>query len=206
MNIITISREFGSGGRELGKRLAEELGFTYYDRELIAQIAEKSNFNEQYVEKVLESGMPQNFSVTLRSTFAVSNVLQENVARIMVLQRQILKEIAERENCVIVGRSADAILEEYAPLNLFVYADMEAKVKRCRERAPEGEELTDTELRKKIKQVDQGRIRHHRMMSDLKWGDKAGYHLCLNTTGISVKELTPCVAEYARKWFAGKQK
>lgn len=190
----------------MGKRLADELHFAYYDRELIAAIAEKSSFNEQYVEKVLESGMPQSFSITFHSTFAVSAAVQQNVTRIMGLQRQILKEIAAREDCVIVGRSADAILEEEEPLNLFVYADMEAKMQRCRERAPEGENLSDSELRKKIRQVDQGRIQHHRMMSDLKWGEKEGYHLCINTTGMSIKDLTPGVAAYALKWFELKQK
>ena len=203
MNIITISREFGSGGRELGKRLAEAMGYAYYDRELITAIAEKSDFNEQYVERVLESGMPQNFTVTFRSTFtAVPAPIQQSVTRIMVLQQQILKEVAGRENCVIVGRSADAILADCHPFNIFVYADMEAKLRRCRERAPEGETLTDAELRRKIRQVDQDRIQHHRMMSDLKWGDKEGYHLCINTTDSPIKTLVPAVAQYAEAWFA----
>ena len=116
-------------------------------------------------------------------------------------QHRIIRELAEKGDCIIVGRAADAILEEHSPFNLFVYADMPSKVKRCRDRAPEGEKLTERELIRHIKKVDADRARYHEMFSDTRWGKKESYHLCVNTTGTEIKKLVPAVAEYARIWL-----
>ena len=155
MRIITISREFGSGGRELGKRLADALGFAYYDREIVSSIAEKCNLDEGYVENVLRKGLTINVPVTFGHTFYFySDPTSENELKVLNTQQQIIKELALRGDCVMVGRSSGIILEKYNPLRLFVYADMEWKVKRCRERASAEEHLTDRELEKKIRQID----------------------------------------------------
>lgn len=207
MKIITVSREFGSGGRELGKRLADELGFAYYDREILTAIAESSQLHEEYVETVLEQGTFAHFPITYGHTFSYPSVLQQNATKILVAQENIIKELgAKGEDCIIVGRSADVILAQYQPLNLFVYADKESKMRRCRERTPEGEQLTDRELERKIKQVDKSRAQYRQLLSASKWGHKESYHLCINTTGMSIKKMTPWIAEYARHWFedAGK--
>lgn len=207
MNIITISREFGSGGRELGKRIADILGYSYYDREVITAIAAKHDFDEHYVEKVLESGFSFSFPITYGRTFSyTTDATGQQALELLTTQCSILKEIAERENCVIVGRSANIILEDYKPLNLFVYADMESKIRRCRERAPEDEHLTDAQMKKKIRQIDAGRAMHQRFLSDLKWGEKEGYHLCINTSGMEIKKIAPAVADFAKKCFENEVK
>lgn len=198
MNIITISREFGSGGRELGKRIADILGYAYYDREIITTIAEKHNFDEHYVENVLESGFPYSIPITYGRTFSYTDTTGQQALELLTTQCAILKEIAGKENCVIVGRSANIILEEFEPLNFFVYADMESKIKRCRERASENEHFTDNEMRRKIKQIDAGRAKHQRFLSDKKWGSKEGYHLCINTSGLEIKKIAPIVADFAK--------
>ena len=101
-----------------------------------------------------------------------------------------------------MGRNADLILAEHRPLKLFVYADLESRLRRCRERSSDDERFTLRELERKLRQVDQHRARHHAMLSDLPWGSQEGYHLCVNTTGLSLKTLAPLVAEYARSWFS----
>ena len=113
-----------------------------------------------------------------------------------------LRALAAHGDCIIVGRNADLILAEHRPLKLFVYADLESRLRRCRERSSDDERFTLRELERKLRQVDQHRARHHAMLSDLPWGSREGYHLCVNTTGLSLKTLAPLVAEYARSWFS----
>ena len=201
MSIITISREFGSGGREVGKRLADELGFSYYDREIVSAIAQKTSMDENYVANALEGGLFRSVPIHFGRTFSYSTALMTNTANLYVEQHRIIKELAEKGDCIIVGRAADAILAEYVPFNLFVYADMDAKVRRCRQRAPEGENLTDRELIRHIKKVDAERSKYHELFSDTRWGKKESYHLCVNTTGARIKNLVPAIAQYARMWM-----
>lgn len=206
MRIITISREFGSGGRELGKRLADALGFAYYDREIVSSIAEKCNLDEGYVENVLRKGLTINVPVTFGHTFYFySDPTSENELKVLNTQQQIIKELALRGDCVMVGRSSGIILEKYNPLRLFVYADMEWKVKRCRERASADEHLTDRELEKKIRQIDAGRARHQKLLTDRKWGDREGYDLCINTTNLEIKKIIPGLKEMALCWFVQQE-
>ncbi len=202
MKIITISREFGSGGRELGKRLAEELGIPCYDHEIIEMIAKENGFDEQYVANVSEKSIEAAYPMTIGHRFAMPPMqLMDQSIRVAAAQRQIIENFAKQSDCVIVGRCADVILEDMNPLNLFVYADMDSKVQRCRERAPEGEELTENELVRMIRQIDKQRAQHHLMYSDTRWGAREGYHLCVNTSGKEIKQLIPALAQYVRAWF-----
>ncbi len=208
MNIITIGREFGSGGRELGKRLAESLGFAYYDEEIIAAIARKSGLAEEYVKGVVENSVPQAYPITYGRTFGVVTVSNENHITILRAQEEVLRELARKRDCVIVGRCADILLRDLKPLNLFVYADMESKVKRCRFKASVDEKLTDKELVKLIKKTEKQRKNYYETITDQVWGDKANYHLCINTSGREVngKEIKvqiPAIAAFCRAWFGG---
>lgn len=202
MSIITISREFGSGGREVGKRLADAMGYAYYDREIVTAIAQKTRMDEGYVASALEGGLFRGMPIHFGRTFSYSTTLMTNTANLFVEQHKIIRELAAKGNCIIVGRAADAILEEYHPFNLFVYAELEAKVRRCQQRAPEGEKLTERELIRRIKKIDAERARYHEMFSDTRWGRKESYHLCVNTTGVEIKALVPVIAQYARCWMA----
>lgn len=202
MKIITISREFGSGGRELGKRLADTLDIAYYDREILSAIAEKSQLDERYVANLLEKGIGHSYPITYRHTFSLAPCGQDHTTRLLVAQQQVLKALAQRgEDCVIVGRCADVILRAYNPLNLFVYADLAAKMQCCRERAAEDEHLSDRDLERKIRQIDAERARHRALLANGTWGKKEYYHLCLNTTGLEIKGLTAVVADYSSFWF-----
>lgn len=164
--IVTISREFGSGGREVGKRLADELGVRYYDREIITEIAKKTGMSEEYIQNISEKGIyPYPFQFA--KSFATYSEVQSNQTEILVTQTKILKEIAEKENCIIVGRGANAILKDYNTMNIFVYADMESKINRCHKKAKENERITDKEMEKKIIAIDKARKNYHKIISNL---------------------------------------
>ena len=202
MKIITISREFGSGGRELGKRLADELGIPCYDNEIIEMIAKENGFDERYVANVSEKSIEAAYPMTIGHRFAMPPVqIFDQSIRVAAAQRQIIENFAKQGDCVIVGRCADVILEEMNPLNLFVYADTESRLQRCKERAPADEHLSDNELMRMIRQIDKQRLQHHQMYSDNKWGAKESYHLCINTSGKEIKTLIPALAQFVKAWF-----
>lgn len=200
MQVITISREFGSGGRELGKRMADELGYVYYDKEILSRLAQQSGLEEEYLEKIMEgkTHYPIVYGRTFVSNFSFQ--YQQNKTELLLKQQQILKDLAQKGNCVIVGRGADVVLSDYQPFNLFVYADMESKIKRCRKYADEHENLTERELVGKIQQVDRSRKQYYELLGK-KWGLKENYHLCVNTTGLEIKEMIPALSQYAQNWL-----
>lgn len=201
MRIITVSREFGSGGRELGKRLADALGIVYYDREIILEISKNVKMDADYIESTLSRRFIVNYPYTFRSSFELIPAYPMQNSNLVAEQYKVIRTLAEKGDCVIVGRSAGVILEDYNPLKLFVYADMASKKARCRSRAPANERLSDRELVRKIKQIDKARAEAHNMIAPHSWGDKRGYNLCINTTNIAIKSIIPVIAEYAEYWF-----
>lgn len=201
--IITISREFGSGGREIGKRLADELGFAYYDREIITEIAKQTGMTEEYIKNISEKGV-YPYAFQFAKSFAMYSSLQSNQTDVLVAQTKVLKEIAEKGNCIIVGRGANIILKDYNPMNIFVYADMKSKINRCHKKSKEDEHLTYKEMERKIIQIDNGRKNYHKVISNLEWGDKRNYHLCINTTDVEIKNIILALGDYIEEWFGGK--
>ena len=194
--VITIGREFGSGGRELGKRLAELLGFAYYDEEIISAIAERSALAEDYVQQVVEKRIVNYYPITIASTLAVApedSVYAINRS-IYAAQTEILEEMAEKSDCVIVGRCADHILSDFHPFRLFVYADMPTKIARCRAKGEDGQDLTDKEMEKKIRAVDKARSQYYRYYTGSTPDDRLNYDLGINTSGLEVKAVANAVA------------
>ncbi len=121
MKVITISREFGSGGRELGKRLADGLGFDYYDKEIIAAIAQGQGLDENYVEKALEHHIWKSVPLAFGRSFTGAVALQSAQTGLLLEQKRVIERIAEAgKDCVIVGRNADMILEAVQPFSIFV--------------------------------------------------------------------------------------
>ena len=202
MKIVTISREFGSGGRELGRRLADLLGFDYYDREIITAIAQAQGMDEGYVEKSLEDHAWQHIPLTYGRSFSSSAIMQSTQTSLLIEQKRVLDGIAKAgKDCVIVGRDADVLLAEQKPFSIFVCASMEAKVRRCMERAAEGENLTPKALEQNIRRVDKARARSREMISDTRWGQGSSYRMTVNTTGWDLKELAAAVADFVRRWY-----
>lgn len=200
--IITISREFGSGGREVGKRLADELGMSYYDKEIITEMSKETGMSEEYIKNISEKGI-YPYAFQFARSFAMYSGVQNNQTEILVAQQRVLKKVAEKGNCIIIGRGADVILKEYKPMKIFVYSDMESKMNRCKMKRKD-EELSDKELENKILQIDKDRKKYHEIISNIKWGDKRNYHLCINTSGLEIKEIIPSLADYIEDWFRRK--
>ena len=202
MNIITISREFGSGGRELGKRLADALGYAYYDREILTMLAEETALDENYLEHTLENSAFSNlYPITIGQTLSVlPNYLAEHSTALLQKQTALIKQLASKSNCIIVGRNADLILREHDPLRIFVHADLTARIERCRHRETDGINHTDKEYEKKIRQIDKNRAKTHAILGTYDWGDRRGYDLCINTTNIVVKDIIPALQAYATLW------
>lgn len=199
--IITISREFGSGGREIGKRLADKLGFSYYDKEIITAIAKETGMTEEYINNISEKGTSP-YAFQFAKSFAIYSGIQTSQTDILIAQQKILKHIAKKGNCIIVGRGANVILKDYNPMNIFVYADMETKINRCKMKGKE--ELSDKELENKIIEIDKNRKKYHEIISSVEWGDKRNYHLCINTSRLEIKEIIPSLVNYIENWFRGK--
>ena len=180
--IITIGREFGSGGREFGRRLSELLGIAYYDQEILSEI--------------LEHRPSFSFPIHIgQSFYPLGNPAFEQTMTVYQEQERIITEMAAKSDCVIVGRCADHILRAFKPFRIFVYADMHSKMKRCCEKGPEDEQLSDKELRQKIAGIDKKRAKYYEFYTGHPWGDKLNFDLCLNTTRTVIKEIVPAVAK-----------
>lgn len=202
MKIITISREFGSGGRELGKRLADALGFHYYDTEIIREIAKETSFSEEYITSVTERGL-SGFNVHFGRTFTPQ--VNQTAIDVLVAQHNVIKRLAEKGDSVFVGYGADVILKDLNPLKIFVCADVQYKLKRCREKNQADAHLSDREMIKQFNRIDSGRRHLHEQLASSEWGESKAYNLSVNTTGFEIKEIVPAVKEFALKWFEKTQ-
>ncbi len=203
MNIVTISREFGSGGREIGKKIADILGYDYYDREIIAEIAKRHDVDENYVDYALNNHAWQTYSLSFHHSFVSPIYIQSPDAKLLHEQRKIIEEIAAAgKNCVIVGRNADVLLRDKNPLDIFICADMESKIKRCQERADKNEQLSYKEIKRMIKRIDKNRARTRYIIADGEWGHRKSYDLIVNTTDWDLDKLSVSLAEFVKSYFS----
>ncbi len=197
--IITIGREFGSGGREIGRRLSENLSFAYYDQEIISEIAKRTSLSEKYVEAIVEQHSLFSFPIHIgRSFYPVADPALDQTLKIYQEQTRIILEMARKSDCVIVGRCADFILKEENPFRIFVYADVESKLRRCRTKGPAQENLSDRELKQKMSGIDKKRANYYELLTGRSWGNKLNYDLCINTSGLDIKLLAQALANLFR--------
>ena len=182
--IITISREFGSGGRTIGKKVAQELGIPCYDRELLEKIAQESGFDKNYIQESGEDG-PGGF---LATAFSHGNVGFNNADYLWNVQYKIITQLAQEGPCVIVGRCADYVLRDKADcLRAFIHADPEFRAKRIVEVYGERQESPQQRIREK----DKRRAAYHRFYTDMKWGYAQNYDVTLNSGRLGIDK---CVA------------
>ena len=195
--IITISREFGSGGREVGRRLAEAMKIAYYDKEIVTALIEKSPKAEEYIRHMaIERPLPL-LPITTARTFdmPIRDAITKNL-NFYMQESEIIREMAEKSDCVIVGRCADYVLQDLTPFRLFVYADISSKIARCREKGADAAAMTDKELQQKIMSIDKKRARYYRFYTEQNWGDKANYDLCVNTTNTEIKKIAAAIEKF----------
>lgn len=182
--IITIAREYGSGGHLLGEMLSKELGIKLYDKEFIHLVAEKSGINEQYIKKN-EQSIPsfwlkcilgKNSEQSLERSLSSDDVL-------FVAESKIIQELAEKGPCIIVGRCADFVLRDYPNLiKVFCYSDLRSACVRCVQEYGVSEEKAESE----IKRINHNRIAHYEYYTGEKWGEPHHYNLMINTGSIDL--------------------
>ena len=197
--IITIARQYGSGGREVGIRLAEKLGIKCYDRDLITMAAEKSGLSEEALGHVDEKAASSLlYTLVMGSNLYHSNVDQFNVPindKLFCVQSEIIRDIAEKESCVIVGRCADYILAEHPScIRVFVYSDFDARVKTICAR----QNVSEGEARDLIIKNDKRRSNYYNYYSGHKWGRLENYDLSVSTEKIGIEGAAALIESYAR--------
>jgi cytidylate kinase len=205
MRIITVSRQFGSGGREVGERLAEILGWDYYDKEIIERLADEHGVDAEHVRHVLSHHGWQSMQLTYRNSFSRAIPHTYMSTQLMVRQREIIREIAEAGNdCIIVGRDADVILKEEKPFRIFICADMEARLERTmayEQRRPENERLTEKEVMKNIRRIDKNRIRTREILTGRSGRNGTTFDLTLNAAWRDIPKLAQALADFSLRWF-----
>lgn len=177
--IITISREFGSGGRFIGEEVAKKLGMKCYDRDIIGQIAEKSGFSPEYIQENAELSPKKGL---FAYAFAGRDITGKSVEDMVYeVQRKVILEIAEKESCVIIGRNADFILNDRDDvLNVFIHGDKAEKVKRICKLY----NVTEADALKMMVDIDKRRMTNYRFYTDRKWGMAGNYTLSLNSSEL----------------------
>ena len=186
--VITISREFGSGGRTIGKLVAEKLGIPCYDAELIEKIAEQSGYSAEYIKQEVEYGT----GGWLSAVFADRSTGLTNQDKMFSIQSRIIEELAEEGPCVIVGRCADFVLKDKADcLNVFIHASMEKRAERIVKEYGERAESPE----KRLKEKDKRRAAYHRFYTDMKWGHAQNYHVCLDSGEFGIEKCAEIIAQ-----------
>ena len=172
--VITISREYGSGGRLIAKQLSEELGITFYDKQLIAEVAKKTGFSENFIRDTEHQRPTNSFLFDLYTSVATPSVPDQ----VFIAQAKVIKEAAAKESCVIVGRCADYILRDQPNvLRVFVHAPLDQRIRRAREEYGAAEDNLESYV---IRQ-DKARASYHNYFAAGRWGQSREYDLCVNS-------------------------
>ncbi len=166
--IVTISRQHGAGGREIGQKIAQKLGVPFYDKELTALAAQESGLAQEYIEKIEEKNS------ILYNLYLSTEANQTAIKA----QENVLKEIADKGSCVIVGRAADYVLKDYNPFKVFIYAPTEFKQKRIMTNYGDNEDLAKTNMEK----ADKRRAKFYENVTGQAWGNVANYNLAIDSS------------------------
>ena len=188
--IITISREFGSGGRTVGRMAAKALNIPCYDQEILEELAKKSGFTQGYIREQEEYAVHAGWlSNALTSRFSDGLTSQD---RLWVLQRELILELAEKGPCVIVGRCADFILREKADcLTAFIHADMAFRAKRIVEVYGQRQDSPE----KRLQDKDRRRAAYYQFYTDTRWGQARNYHIALDSGVLGIDRCAELLAE-----------
>jgi len=208
--IITISREYGSGGRLIGKLVAESLGYDFYDKEIIDMAAQESGLSPDFIKKTeqnLSSGFLYNlllgssYSGTANGASSINGTQMLPLAdQVFNAERKVILDLAKKGNCVIVGRCADYILntsdeiDAKSLLNVFIYGNLEEKLKRIENLYKEPEQAA----KKTIQQIDKRRANHYNTFTEATWGDRKNYDIMINSSTAGIEETARLISEIAK--------
>lgn len=188
--VITLSREYGSGGRYIGKLVAQKLGIKLYDKEFIMKVAEETGLSEQYIK---ENEQKRNVLDVLNSGY-YSDL--NNSDELFVKESELIKEVSSKEACVIVGRCADQILKDNKNiLKVFIYSDMNNKI----ERAVKYYEMDKNKAEKEIARIDKLRGNHYKYYTGKEWKDFSNYDICINSDKVGVEKAADLIIEMAKQ-------
>ena len=207
--VITIGRQFGSGGRALGRMIADRLGIAYYDKELLSKAAADAGVAESFVEdndermpSFLSSVLSFNMGLSASSWYQGPSSISGD--RIYGSQSEVIRRLAEQHSCVIVGRTADYILRDHpCVVNVFIYAPIEKCVDRIVERTPG---MSRQKARALAEKTNKLRSAYYNFYTDRRWGHTQSYDLTLDTSLLPLEDIADIVAEYARRRFASVTK
>ena len=199
--IITIARQYGSGGREIGERVAEILGIPIYDKEIITHAAEKGNLNEDVLKSADESA-----TNSLLYTLAMgSNVLGTTMHfgykmpindKLFILQSELIKEYAEKGSCVIIGRCSDYVLRDNDGIfRIFIYGDLEHRKERVAARHPE---IKSSQIIDVINKTDKRRASYYNFYTGAKWGKYDNYDMAINSSTLGIEATAHLIAASAK--------
>ena len=196
--IITIGRQYGSGGYEIGKKLAEDLGVEFYDKEMLKRAAKESGLCEELFEthdekptnSFLYSLVMDTYSLGYSSSSYADMPINHKV---FLAQFDAIKKIAAEGPCVMVGRCADYALEEFDDvINVFIYADMDQRISRIAKKY----NLTNSKAKDSIVKADKKRSSYYNYYTDKEWGNAKEYDLCLNSAKLGVDGTVKAIKEY----------
>lgn len=188
--IITISREYGSGGKYIGELVAQKLGIPFYDKEIMEKIAEETGFVKDFIERLAEYAPSKNiFSYAFVGRNSAGESMEDYIQNV---QRKIILDIASKGSCVIVGRSADYILKGKAEtINVFIRGDIDEKIQRiCEYRG-----VSEAEAAKLVRDTDKKRSVNYKYYTGQSWGNIKNYDLVLNSTSIGVENCADIIAK-----------
>lgn len=195
--IITISREFGSGGRTIGRMVAEKLGYEFYDKELVKKVAVESGLHEDFVEQNGEYASAKNWFTYVFQSMGTQGVMNGMSMDdfLWAMQRKVINDLADKGNCVIVGRCADYILKDREDtLNVFVHADKKARA----ERIVRLYGMTEKSPEKRLDEKDQRRKVYYKHYTDRAWGVSQNYDISLNSGAIGIQKCVDIIVDIAK--------
>ncbi len=185
--VITISREYGSGGRYIGKLVAEKLGIKLYDKEFISKVAEETGLSKDYIES--NEQKREKISNLSNGYYFEAN----NADTLYFKEAEIIKDLASKESCVIIGRCADFILKDIKDniINVFIYSDMDSKIKR----AVQYYGLDKEKAQKEIKRINKLRANHYKYYTEREWNDNTNYDICINSDALGIEKSADLICE-----------
>lgn len=190
--IITIGRQHGSSGREIARLLAEKLNYKCYDKEIVDEAANHSDFSRDLIDAFDEKRM--SAFILHAGGYGLNENFRLNM-QVVSAQFEAMRNIADKGDCIFVGRCADYILRDHDDLvSVFILGDMDERLK-CLERR---QGLDEAEARKKIKEVDKDRSSFYRYYSDQTWGDAQNYDMCINSSKLGVEGTVQVILDYIK--------
>jgi len=188
--VITVSREYGSGGRYVGRLIADKLGIKFYDKEIITKLAEATGLSEEYIEN---NEQKRDVSAILNNGFYMG---LDNADELFVKETELIKELAAKDSCVIIGRCADFILkDEKNVIKVFVYSGMEDKIKR----ATQIYGYEEDKAKKEIERIDKLRANHYKHYTDKDWKDFSNYDICINSDLLGVEKSADVICDMVKE-------